>query len=276
MNRKKIRIIAEVASNHGGELELAKEFIRTAAECGVDCVKFQSSRYDDLEKKDDPQAEWVSKTTLSDEAHLELMEECRRNEIDFLTTCFSLKRADFLASLGLKEIKVASPDLLSFRMLKKLALSFEHLIISTGMHSLREISSAIDYLTKNKINATLLHSVSLYPTPLEKAYMNKFEWLRSKYPHVGYSNHVPGITPILYAMSHGAEIIEAHMKLGERGPGRATPWDLLPEQFRQVVSYRDELITIHGEEAWIRDEDFLFQEEVKAKDRFIGRFGDNA
>jgi len=35
-------IIAEIGSNHNGELNLAKEMIDVAKEKGADCVKFQS------------------------------------------------------------------------------------------------------------------------------------------------------------------------------------------------------------------------------------------
>ena len=95
------KIIVEVASNHQGNLSIAKEFIRIAAKIGADCVKFQSSCYEDLADKSDAQAEWVKQTSLSDNDHLELMAECSKYKIDFLTTCFSVSRVDFLSSLGL-------------------------------------------------------------------------------------------------------------------------------------------------------------------------------
>lgn len=36
-------IIAEIGQNHQGDIETAKELIKTAKECGADCVKFQKS-----------------------------------------------------------------------------------------------------------------------------------------------------------------------------------------------------------------------------------------
>lgn len=41
-------IIAEIGQNHQGDVEIAKQLIKSASECGVDCVKFQKS---DLEAK---------------------------------------------------------------------------------------------------------------------------------------------------------------------------------------------------------------------------------
>lgn len=271
----KTKIIAEVASNHGGDISLAKEFIRVAAQAGVDCVKFQSSRYEDLSDKKDAQAEWIKQSSLSDDAHFELIKECKTNNIQFLTTCFSINRVGFLVSLGLEEIKVASPDLLSFAMIEKLAEHFKHLIISTGMHNKMEIKKAIDFLSKNDINATLLHAVSLYPTPADKTFMRKYLWLKDNYSHVGYSHHASGIEPIKFAMAHGAEIVEAHMKLGENGPGRATTFDILPSDFVKLVEYRKALKEMMGSSSWLEAEDHLFPEELKARERFIGRWGKN-
>ena len=42
MNSKKVLIIAEAGVNHNGDLKLAKELIRVAAEAGADIVKFQT------------------------------------------------------------------------------------------------------------------------------------------------------------------------------------------------------------------------------------------
>lgn len=268
-------IIAEVASNHAGDISIAKRFVKVASEAGVDCVKFQSSRYEDLIDKEDAQADWVQRTSLSDNDHFELIEECKRYKIRFLTTCFSITRVEFLSSLGLKEVKVASPDLLSFSMLEKLAQNFEHLIISTGMHSKKEIKSAIDFLLRNEISSTLLHAVSLYPAPIDKAFMYKFLWLKDNFSHVGYSHHCADIEPLKFAMANGAEIIEAHMKLGDRGPGRATPFDILPCDFEDLVRYRDSLAELLGNSQWMNQDDFLFPEEKKARERFIGRWGEN-
>ncbi|MFH1385243.1 MAG: N-acetylneuraminate synthase family protein [Candidatus Omnitrophota bacterium] len=272
---KVCKIIAEVASNHMGDMALAKNFIQKSAEAGADYVKFQSSRYEDLVNHSDVQGEWVKKTSLTDEAHCELIEECKKHHIKFLTTCFSITRVGFLVSLGLEEIKVASPDLLSFAMIERLAAQFKHLVISTGMHSIRDIKTAIKFITKNNINATLLHAVSMYPAPLEKTFMYKFLWLKDHFPRVGYSNHTSDIEAIKFAMAHGAEIIEAHMKLGIDGPGRVAAWDILPDDFKEIVAYRKTLTELLGDSKWYVDETFLHPQEQDAQRKFIGRWGDN-
>ena len=46
------KIIAEIASCHNGDLELAKAMIKAAAENGADVVKFQDWRADNVPAND--------------------------------------------------------------------------------------------------------------------------------------------------------------------------------------------------------------------------------
>jgi sialic acid synthase SpsE len=104
--------------------------------------------------------------------------------------------------------------------------------------------------------------------------MRRFDWLRERYEHVGYSNHVPDPAPMLYAVSRGAEIVETHFKLADSGKGRAAPFDVSLDTLKSVCEFRDRVAVLRGSRECL-EEDFLLPEEVKARERFIGRFGDN-
>ena len=214
----------------------------------------------------------LKKTELDWDIYPELIQFCQTKGVNFLTTCFSLKYVSFLSSLGMKEIKAASPDLLNFKMIEALAKNFSHLIISTGMHTLSEIEKAIKFINDNKVNVTLLHSVSLYPTPLDKAWMDKFLWLKTIYPKVGYSDHTVGIEVVKFAMANQALIIEKHFKLGEDGPGRACSWDATPGEITNLVDYRNKLISMSEPEINDSLNSWLDQEEIKSRKRFLNRW----
>ena len=132
----KTYLIADVSSNHMGNLDVANTMIHLAAKNGVDCVKFQSWKADAL-RKDFPNYDATYSrhliSELSDQDHEVLIETCDKNGIDFLTTCFDINRVQFLASLGIDRIKVASPDCGSVRLLETLMKHFNKLVISTGM-----------------------------------------------------------------------------------------------------------------------------------------------
>lgn len=53
-------VIAEARSNHNGDLGTAKELIEVAADAGVDAVKFQTFRAEDLYVPDNSEVEYLS------------------------------------------------------------------------------------------------------------------------------------------------------------------------------------------------------------------------
>lgn len=263
------RLIAEVTSNHGGDLGLAREFIQAAARAGVDYVKFQSWRAATVrEGAADPQYDWFVQSELSDQAHHELINECARNNIKFLTTCFDIGRVEFLASLGLDTIKVGSPDLGSRRMLEALRKRFRHIIVSTGISTDEEVGRAASWLAGGEF--TLLHCVSLYPTPPELVNLRRMEWLRQFTPSVGWSDHTVGLDAARLAIAAGANYVEKHYCLGRTGPGRVTSWDATPEDFAELVAY-----TCHVEKLMGSSDPMHTAEIASARSRFIGRWGDN-
>lgn len=261
------KIIAEVASNHGGDITLAKEFIRIAADIGVDYIKFQSWQVSKL-SKDDPQYDWFCRSELSDSAHYELMEECSKRDIKFLTTVFDIDRIEFLKGLGLDEIKVASPDLGSYRLLNLLKGNFGHIIVSTGMHYKEEIEKAAEILAGT--NFTFLHCASIYPTPIENVNLARMQWLKKFTPSVGYSDHAVGVEAVKIAIAQKASYIEKHFCLGRYGPGRVMPLDATPEQMSEIVKFAELVYLMLG-----NNQDDLSEPEKMARQRFVGRFGNN-
>ena len=267
---REVKLIAEVASNHGGDLAVAKELIKVASEIGVDYVKFQSWQCSTLrDRENDPQYKWFKKAELSDKAHFELMAECNRRGVRFLTTCFDLERVHFLGRLGLKEVKVGSADAASYSMVERLKNEgFEHIIASTGMVSETELQNTARVL--EGVNLTLLHCVSLYPCPPEKVNLNRMERLKQFTPSVGYSDHCTGVEAVKLAISRGARYVEKHFSLGEEAGCRRSPWDASPSEMEDIVRFAESCHLMLG-----TGELEPCLEEMEAKKRFIGRWGNN-
>ncbi len=272
MNRK-IKIIADLSSNHMGDIDLAEKMITRAAEAGVDCVKLQSWQADHLSKnfKGDYEATYQrhKKTELSNDDHYRLMEFCRRAGVEFLTTCFDVDRVDFLASLGLKTIKVASPDCTSRRLLNRLMEKFEQIIISTGMTTDQEIIETVKFL--GNYNYIMLHCVSIYPTPLGSCHLNRINWLKSHgAARVGFSDHSVGVEASMAAMTMGVEIVEKHLTLDKSLPGKDQAMSTTPEEFREICRWRDLAEKMLGEE-----NPPLSEDEKALREIYIGKWGDN-
>lgn len=260
-------LIAEIADNHGGDIRLAKEFIRILGAIGVDYVKFQSWQ---LRKVRDPAAEpkyeWLETAELSDDDHVELIHECENQGVRFLTTAFDPERIGFLSSLGMHEVKIGSGEVSDHDLLRAARKAFPHVICSTGMHTADEVGEAAEILREGEF--TFMHCVSVYPHSLDRANLSRMEWLRQFTPSVGYSDHSSSLDAARMALVLGARFVERHTALGKYGPGRVNPWDTLPEQWDELVRFRDGFVAAWGPGV----ETTFSDEELAARRRFIGRW----
>ncbi len=267
----KTYVIADISSNHMGDINIARSMIELASQIGLDCVKFQSWTADSLRKDfNDYDSTYArhKKTQLSDDDHYVLLEHCKQNKIDFLTTCFDISRVDFLASLGLRTIKVASPDCGSVRLLEALMKKFKRLIISTGMTPEGEVKKAIEVTRGHEV--VFLHCVSLYPTPFENVNMKRMDWLKKMGVRVGFSDHSSGTAAGKMAIARGAEILEKHYTLSRNLPGKDQSVSMQPEDFQDLVEFARKCQIMDGVET-----PPLSSEEERMRGIYVGKWGNN-
>ena len=234
-------IIAELGSNHNGDMELARKLIDAASRAGADCVKFQSwskdtifskvqyeANYfltDDYRNRDDyTMEEIVDKFAISELELLEMRDYCLEVGIDFTSTPFSNREVDFLVDdLNAPFVKVASMDLNNYQFLEYIAKKGVPIVLSLGLSSLSEIDRAVSTIEAagNK-QIVLLHCVAIYPPADEQMNLKNIDSLAMIYPyHIGFSDHTLGTCIPLAAVSRGASLIEKHFTLDKEMFG----WD---------------------------------------------------
>lgn len=240
-----IELIAEVSSNHGGDLVLAKEFIQAFAEAGADWVKFQTTRVKHL-RPDDPQYAWFAKAELSDEAHYELKAECERRGVKFLTTVYHVADVQFLAGFGLEAIKVGSGEAceLSLAAYVMGVRVWPRVFVSLGLCHNNPYESAFGQ-EQWEHRVTFLGAVTRYPAPagiaahvLSGRSMTRATtgpWMGV----TGWSDHVVGLGECFTAIELGATVIEKHVCLPHQAR-QVKPWEATVEQFRELRQFADE------------------------------------
>jgi N,N'-diacetyllegionaminate synthase len=251
--QNKTIIIAEAGVNHNGSLALAKELVDVAAEAGVDYVKFQTFKADKIASKTATKAEYQKNTTeknesqfdmlkrleLSEENHFELIDYCKAKNIQFLSTPFDLDSIDFLKSIGIKLGKIPSGEITNLPYLRKMAQSFEKLVMSTGMTSMDELKSSLNVLLKSgvsKENITILHCNTEYPTPFEDVNLKAMLYIGKKTGvKIGYSDHTLGIDVPIAAVALGATLIEKHFTLDNTMEGPDHRASLEPQELIAMV-----------------------------------------
>lgn len=246
--------IAELASNHNGDMDLAKQMIKKAKESGADCVKFQSwtkntifskvvyqqnsfLKDDYRNRKDYTLEEIVEKFSVSEEQLMTLKVYCEEIGIDFATTPFSEREVDFLCNV-LKPpfIKIASMDLNNYPFLDYVARKQLPIVISTGLSELYEIDEAIRVIeASGNRQIIILHCVSTYPTPESDVNLKRIETLRNLYQYpVGFSDHSLGISIPLASIAMGACIVEKHMTLDREMFGWDHKISALPDEMASI------------------------------------------
>lgn len=252
---KRTLIIAEAGVNHNGSIDMAKQLIDAAAEAGVDYVKFQTFKAENLVTKSATKAEYqqrnigngdnsqyamLKKLELSSQQHNELIEYCKKRDVKFFSTAFDFESIDFLASLHLGLWKIPSGEITNYPYLKKIAGYHEPVILSTGMSTMEEIEAAIAVLTKfgvQKDQITVLHCNTEYPTPMSDVNLAAMQDIRRRLGiTVGYSDHTQGIEVPIAAVALGAEIIEKHFTLNRTLPGPDHKASLEPAELIAMVS----------------------------------------
>jgi sialic acid synthase SpsE len=229
-------IVAEIGENHGGDWDLARKMVRSAAEAGANIVKFQSYLGADV-APDDPEKEWFTKVQLPDEMHFELKALAERCGVEFLSSPFSLGRARFLVEkLGLHKIKVASSEMLNFALLDYLNGRVDTVFLSTGLATLDEIRQAISCLQAVS-SVFILQCTTQYPCLPRDANLAAMPTLKAIFPqaHVGFSDHTVGNLAPVVAVALGAEVIEKHFTLDKSLPGTDHILSDTPDEFSEMV-----------------------------------------
>jgi len=255
---KKVFIVAEVGNNHEGDFELAKKLVCTAAECGVDAVKFQTflpelfisnSNLERLNKLRSFQLSFAHFEFLS-----RLANDCG---IEFFSTPFDIPSANFLNRIQ-PIFKIASGDNNFFQLIKTVMAFDKPVIISTGLASLKDIEAIYSlFESQDKTHLlSLLHCVSSYPTPPCQANLLAIRSLAARFlvSSIGYSDHVAGIQTAIYSVAVGARIVEKHFTLDKmQSSFRDHELSADPAEMRALVQ------EIRKLESWLGDGSKILQ-----------------
>jgi N,N'-diacetyllegionaminate synthase len=233
----KVFIIAEAGVNHNGRKDLALKLVRKAASAGSDAIKFQTFKANqvvsDLGKmasyqkdnlnKNISQKEMLSNLELKEGWYPDIIAECERSGIMFMSTPHGGRDSVKFLNPYIRVWKVGSGDLLNFILLDEISQTKKPVILSSGMHSLKEIKQSIIFLQgsgyKNDM-ISVLHCTTKYPCPPDKVNLAAMKTMIDKlYVTVGYSDHTEGNQVAVMATTLGAKVYECHLTLDKNLPG---------------------------------------------------------
>lgn len=238
-------VIGEIGQNHNGSVDLAKLLVEVVARPveenlfglklkGMDAVKMtrrdlneELSRsqmekpYTSVHSFGATYGEHRARLELNDEQHFEVYRHAKSFGLDFVETLCAVGCLSMLRLFRPDYLKVASRDLTNLPLLQALAETRIPIILSTGMAGRKELDDALEVVTREHEQISILHCVSQYPTRPENVNLLTVSWLKKNYARytIGYSDHTIGISTPVAAVAMGARIIEKHITLDRRMKG---------------------------------------------------------
>lgn len=231
-------LIAEIGSNHNGDLDLCHRLVEAAHKAGADAVKFQSwsstslvgraeyernTSYSDKKRHFGTLEEMVDAYQMTPAMHEDVSRQCADLGIDFLSTPFAPEEVEMLAKLDVPAYKIASMDVNHPVLLRSVAATGKPVLLSTGMATLGEVGRAVDTLRAASSGPiVLLHCVSIYPPDPDDVNLRNIPMLEAAFGlPVGFSDHTLGTAAAFAAVALGACLIEKHFTLDKGLAG----WD---------------------------------------------------
>jgi N-acetylneuraminate synthase/N,N'-diacetyllegionaminate synthase len=247
-----VYIIAEAGVNHNGDINLAFRLCDEAKKAGVDAVKFQTWKTENLvtksaplatyqenniTSKSDSQFEMLKKLELSYDEFVEIQKYCNKIGVKFLSTPDENESLEFLSGLDLDFIKIGSGEVTNIPYLRKIGEKKQPVVLSTGMSNLADVERAYNTLMKSgAVSVTLLHCTSNYPCPMDEVNLKAMQTLEAAFKcEVGYSDHTMGIEVPIAAVAMGAKMIEKHFTLDKDMEGPDHKASLDPKELADMV-----------------------------------------
>jgi len=279
IGKSKTFIIAELSANHGHNIEIAKETIRSAKRAGADAIKLQTYTPDtitiDCQKKDFILKQgtiWDGRTLydLYKEAytpwewHEELFKTAKEEGLICFSSPFDKTAVDLLERLNAPAYKIASFEITDIPLIEYAASKGKPMIISTGIATEEDIKLAVDTCRSVENNdIVLLKTTSQYPAKIEDANMAMIPDLAKRFDVVsGLSDHTLGIVVPIVAATLGAKVIEKHFILDKSIGGPDASFSLDEKEFSEMVN------AVRDAEKAIGKVDYSLTEKMKKSRQF--------
>jgi N-acetylneuraminate synthase len=253
--------IADVAANHDGDLERAKDLIYMAKEAGADAAKFQHFRpetivsdvgFKSLGGHQSHQASWNNsvfevyrKASVSTDWTETLKATCDKSGITFFTSPYDFDLVDHIDPF-VPAYKIGSGDITWIEMIERIASKQKPYILATGASTTDDVVRAVSAGLAINPQFVLMQCNTNYTGSQENmryVQLNVLKTYRSMYPGMvlGLSDHTPGHATVLGAVTLGARVVEKHFTDDVQRTGPDHKFSMDPKSWRDMVDRTREL-----------------------------------
>jgi sialic acid synthase SpsE len=247
--------IADIAANHDGSLERAKQLIRLAKQAGADAAKFQNFHapkivsdygFRNLGGQQSHQAAWekpvyevYQQASVPFDWTEELKACCDAEGIDYFSSPYDFEAIDRLEPY-MPAYKIGSGEITWPEALERMACKGKPIILATGASDIGEVQRAVHAILMHNQQLVLMQCNTNYTASLENfdhIHLNVLKTYRVMFPQVvlGLSDHTPGHATVLGAVALGARAVEKHFTDDNNRVGPDHKFAMNPESWAAMV-----------------------------------------
>lgn len=260
-----VYFIADIASNHNGDLQKAKELIHACAESGVNAIKMQNFQahsivsdegFKNLKGVKTHQSKW--ETSVYDSYHaasipldwtLTLKELAESLHMDYFTSPYSRELTKAVAP-HVSAFKLGSGDITWHDHIAYMAGFGKPLLIATGASTLEEVKMAVEVAQQHTSDILLMQCNTNYTAThgeeVEKT-IDRFANINLKvlatyaelWPTMllGLSDHTHGSLTVLAAVGlYNCVAVEKHFTLDSTQKGQDHSFSMMPKEWLKMVN----------------------------------------
>lgn len=259
--RQPTYFIADLASNHDGDIERAKDLIFLAKEAGAEAAKFQHFVADEivsdygfrhLVRQSSHQSTWKKSVyevykdfEVKREWTEELVAACKKADIDFMTTPYDFTAIDMFAPL-VSAFKIGSGDITWIEAIEKIAKCKKPVLLATGASSMEDVERAVKLILNTNSQLVLMQCNTNYTGSTDNfkfINLNVLKTYAARWPGMilGLSDHTPGYSTVLGAVTLGARVVEKHLTDDKYRVGPDHAFSMSPTDWSDMVDATREL-----------------------------------
>lgn len=253
--------IADIAANHDGSLDRARNLIQLAAESGADAAKFQNFRapkivsdygFKNLGEQVSHQSAWEKSVfEVYQDASIPfewtpiLKEECDKAGIDYFSSPYDFEAIEMLDPY-VPAFKAGSGEIDWIEALTRMAGFGKPLLLATGASTINDVQRAVHAILPINQELVLMQCNTNYtasPDNFDYINLRVLNTYQTMYPAliVGLSDHTHGHATVLGAVALGARVIEKHFTDDNRRVGPDHKFAMNPLTWMDMVERTREL-----------------------------------
>jgi sialic acid synthase SpsE len=247
--------IADIAANHDGDLERARQLIRLAGQAGANAAKFQNFRapkivsdygFSHMHAQVSHQASWKKsvfqvymEASIPFEWTPVLKQACDEAGVDFFSAPYDFEAIDMLDPY-VEMYKAGSGEIDWIEALERMASKGKPFFVSTGASDIGEVQRAVHAILKINPQLILMQCNTNYtasPANYDHLHLNVLKTYASMFPDVilGLSDHTHALAPVLGAVTLGACVIERHFTDSNDRQGPDHKFAMNPQKWANMV-----------------------------------------